>query len=77
MDRSSESGKDRPGYGRPYASIFYIPPGKEGNRFPILVVGQDQVARVDATSTELKVTLTSTKTKEIVYCFTVPRSGMK
>jgi predicted phosphodiesterase len=57
--------------------FFYIPPGKEGNRFPILVVGQDQVARVDATSTELKVTLTSTKTKEIVYCFTVPRSGMK
>jgi predicted phosphodiesterase len=54
--------------------FLHIPPGQDGNNFPILVVGQDQVARLDATSTELKVTVT-TKTGNVIDSFTVTRQG--
>ena len=53
-------------------AFMHIPPGQEGNNYPILVVGQDQVARVDATEKELKVTVTS-KTGQVVDSFTVAR----
>lgn len=36
----------------------FIKPGEVGNDFPILVVGINQIARVDATATSLKVTVT-------------------
>ena len=54
----------------------YIQPGQGpgDNHFPILVVGQDQVARVDATSKELKVTVTA-RDGSIVDSFVVPRSS--
>jgi hypothetical protein len=55
--------------------FVYIQPGQgQGdNHFPILVVGQDQVARVDATSKELKVTVTA-RDGSVVDSFVVPRS---
>lgn len=43
----------------------FIKPGSEGNEFPILVVGQDQVAHVTATDTRLEVTVTDRSGKRI------------
>lgn len=43
----------------------FIKPGEQGNDFPILVVGQDQVAWVQASTTELKVKVTDSKGKLI------------
>ncbi len=43
----------------------FIKPGEQGNDFPILVVGQDQVAWVEATDTALKVRVTDSKGKLI------------
>lgn len=56
-----------------YHEFLHIPPGKEGNRFPILVVGQDQIARVDATASELKVTVTG-KDGGVIDSFVVARA---
>jgi acid phosphatase type 7 len=33
-------------------------PGSQGNDFPVLALGQDQIARIEATRTELRVTVT-------------------
>ena len=42
----------------------YTPPGPTtAHKYHLLVVGQDQVARVDATTTELKITVTGTDGK--------------
>ena len=38
--------------------LMSIKPGTEGNDFPVLALGQDQIARVEATRTELRVTVT-------------------
>jgi len=46
--------------------------GTEGATFPTLVVGQDQVARVDATAQEIRVSV-KTAAGEAVDAFTVPR----
>ncbi|WP_165488611.1 MULTISPECIES: FN3 domain-containing metallophosphoesterase family protein [Dyella] len=51
-----------------------IPPGKQGNDFPILALGQDQVAQVDATATELKVRVID-RTGKILDAFTVARKA--
>jgi len=37
--------------------LEYIRPGTQGNDYPILVVGQDQIARVDASSQALHITV--------------------
>jgi predicted phosphodiesterase len=50
----------------------YIRPGERGNDFPILVVGQDQVARVQASDTELKVEVTD-RTGKLVDKFSLQR----
>ena len=34
-------------------------PGSQGNDFAVLALGQDQIAKVEATRTELKVTVTA------------------
>ncbi|MGH9769938.1 MAG: metallophosphoesterase [Blastocatellia bacterium] len=52
-----------------------VKPGERGNDFPILVVGQDQVARVDASSSELKVVVTA-KDGSVVDSFTVPAKSI-
>jgi predicted phosphodiesterase len=49
-----------------------IDPGTEGAAFTTLVLGQDQVARVDATAEEIHVTV-KTATGEAGDTFTVPR----
>jgi hypothetical protein len=46
--------------------------GTKGAKFPTLVIGQDQVARVDVTPTQISVTL-KTPAGEVVDTFTVPR----
>ncbi len=43
----------------------------DAQRYHLLVVGQDQVARVDATSAELKVVVTATDGK-VVHTLTIP-----
>ena len=55
-----------------YHQFLHLNPGEEGNNFPILIVGQDQVAHVDASTKELKVTVTE-KTGSIVDSFTLQR----
>jgi hypothetical protein len=49
-----------------------VPAGTKGATFPTLVIGQDQVARVDVTPTQISVTL-KTATGEAVDTFTVSR----
>jgi predicted phosphodiesterase len=48
----------------------HIQTGAEGNNFPILIVGQDQVAHVEATEQEIKITVTA-KNGSVVDSFTV------
>ena len=51
----------------------YTPPGPDvPHRYHLLVVGQDQVARVDVTSTELKVVVTGTDGK-VVHTLSIPK----
>ena len=52
----------------------YIRPGERGNDFPILVVGQDQVARVQVSDTELKVVVTD-RAGRLVDEFSLKRKG--
>jgi predicted phosphodiesterase len=52
--------------------LIYIKLGARGNNFPILVVGQDQVARVDASAQQLKVTVTD-RSGKVLESFSVPR----
>jgi predicted phosphodiesterase len=52
--------------------FMHIKPGERGNDFPILVVGQDQVAWVEATDTALKVRVTDSSGK-LVDAFTLAR----
>ena len=53
----------------------YTPPGPEvSHDYHLLLVGQDQVAMVDATSAELTVTVTDTD-GTLVHTLTVPRSS--
>lgn len=51
----------------------YTPPGPDvEHTYHLLVVGQDQVARVDATASELKVLVTATDAS-VVHTLTIPR----
>lgn len=50
----------------------HIKPGARGNDFPILVVGQDQVARVEASDTELTVKVVD-RAGKLVDAFTLRR----
>ena len=50
-----------------------IPPGKYGGNFPILVVGQNQVAKVDATENELHVTVMDLYGSKVAT-LTIPRA---
>lgn len=48
------------------------PAGTEGSRYPVLVVGQDQIATVHASTTALRVRVTDAQGKELV-ALTIPR----
>ena len=50
----------------------YTPPGA-AHKYHLLIVGQDQVARVDATTTELKVVVTATD-GTVVHSMVIPRA---
>jgi len=50
----------------------HVAAGTKGANFPTLVIGQDQVARVEVTTTQISVTL-KTPAGEVVDTFTVPR----
>ena len=54
-----------------HAHKFSYTPPTEAQRYHLLVVGQDQVARVDATTAELKVVVTATDGK-VVHTLTIP-----
>jgi predicted phosphodiesterase len=49
----------------------YVKPGERGNNYHLLIVGQDQVATVDATGSELKVVVMASDGK-VVESFTLP-----
>jgi len=50
----------------------YTPPGPDvPHKYHLLVVGQDQVARVDGTTSELKVVVTGTDGK-LVHTLVIP-----
>jgi hypothetical protein len=51
---------------------MHISPGERGNDFPILVVGQDQVAWVEADERTLKVRVTDGAGK-LIDAFTLQR----
>lgn len=53
-----------------------MPPGERGNDFPILVVGQDQVARVDASAQELRVVVTA-RDGATVHSFTLAAKPLR
>jgi predicted phosphodiesterase len=53
---------------------FVYEPPNDTHRYHLVVVGQDQVARVDAWTTELTVTVESTDGK-MVHSMTIPRAG--
>jgi predicted phosphodiesterase len=51
----------------------YTPPGPDaGHSYHLLIVGQDQVARVDATATELRAVVTDTD-GTVVHTLVIPR----
>ena len=53
----------------------YTPPGAGvAHKYHLLVVGQDQVARVDATTATLKVVVTATDGK-VVHSMEIPRAA--
>ena len=53
----------------------YTPPSPNvGHKYHLLVVGQDQVARVDATTTALRVVVTATDGK-VVHSMEIPRAA--
>jgi predicted phosphodiesterase len=56
--------------------LVYIKPGTHGNHFPILVVGQDQIARVDATRQSLSVTVED-RSGKILESLSIPRRTLK
>ncbi|MGH9338536.1 MAG: metallophosphoesterase [Acidobacteriota bacterium] len=51
-----------------------IQPGERGNEYPILVVGQDQVAKVEATRGELRVQITGKDGEEVDSFVLSPRT---
>jgi predicted phosphodiesterase len=53
---------------------FLYEPPNDAHRYHLIVVGQDQVARVDAWTTELTVTVKSVDGKAI-HTMTIPRAG--
>lgn len=54
--------------------FMHIKPGEYGNDFPILVVGQDQVAWVEASDSTLQVKVTDSSGK-VIDAFTLARRG--
>jgi predicted phosphodiesterase len=54
----------------------FHPAGEDGRAYPLLVVGQDQVAHVDASATELKVVVRG-QDGSIIKSFTVPKKERK
>ena len=54
-----------------HAHKFSYTAPTDAQRYHLLVVGQDQVARIDATTTELKVVVTATDGK-VVHTLTIP-----
>jgi acid phosphatase type 7 len=55
-----------------YHRFMHLQPGKAGNDYPVLVLGQDQVARVEATKTNMHITVTQ-KGGAVVDTFDVKR----
>ncbi len=52
----------------------HIQPGQRGNNYPILIVGQDQLAKVEATATQLKASVLA-KDGSVVESFVIERGA--
>jgi predicted phosphodiesterase len=52
----------------------HIQPGQRGNNYPILIVGQDQLAKIEVTASKLKASVLA-KDGSVVESFTIERGG--
>jgi predicted phosphodiesterase len=52
----------------------HIQPGQRGNNYPILIVGQDQIAKIEAGTTQLKATVLA-KDGSVVESFVIERGA--
>jgi predicted phosphodiesterase len=72
VDAANGAGIDLVIAGHQHKFSYTAPGPGVAHKYHLLVVGQDQVARVDATASELKVVVTATDGK-VVHTLTVPR----
>jgi predicted phosphodiesterase len=72
IQTANDAGVDLVIAGHTHKFSYTAPGPGVPHKYHLLVVGQDQVARVDATATELNVVVTSTDGK-IVHTLTIPR----
>ena len=72
IDTANAAGVDLVIAGHAHRFSYTAPGPNVPHKYHLLVVGQDQVARVDATMTELKITVTSTDGKT-VFTTTIPK----
>jgi predicted phosphodiesterase len=72
IDAANDAGVDLVIAGHNHRFSYTAPGPSTAHKYHLLVVGQDQVARVDATATELKVVVTATDGK-VVHTMTIPR----
>jgi hypothetical protein len=54
-----------------YHKTFVTKPGEKGNNYPVLALGQDAIARVEATPTTLTVTVTG-KDGAVIQSLAIP-----
>ena len=55
--------------------FVHIQPGQRGNNYPILIVGQDQIAKVEVTASRLKATVLA-KDGSVVESFAIERAAI-
>jgi acid phosphatase type 7 len=72
IDAANAAGIDLVIAGHNHRFSYTAPGPATAHKYHLLVVGQDQVARVDATATELKVVVTGTDGK-VVHALVIPR----
>jgi len=73
IQAANDAGVDLVIAGHTHRFSYTAPGPGVAHKYHLLVVGQDQVARVDATTTELKVVVTATDGK-VVHTLVIPRT---
>ena len=72
IQAANDAGVDLVIAGHTHRFSYTPPSASAGHKYHLLVIGQDQVARVDATATTLKVVVTATDGK-VVHSMEIPR----